>query len=390
MKIACTGDWHLHPFQEFSKPISVKWDDKYQRYINVLEGREMNSRLFNTLNGICDIRDYCVRYGIKYVLNAGDIFHKRGILDVETFNAAYQVIKSFSDYGIDLICIAGNHDQVDASDNPATSIHTLSKICTVIEQPSVFCTPKLRVCCLPYSKNKDLILDSLDEFAQNENRSESILLAHLGVGGAAVGSGMYLMTDEYTLDDLKARKWKYVVLGHYHRPQLLTQNAFYCGTPVQNSFSDELPDEENGGYNGFFVIDTEKENSIEFIPIRQPRFITVKTLEELSNASDENYYRLIADPQLANDLKNVDLGSSVKVEFDKTLDETDKRSDISLVDSPNKIVEKYIEQTKDGWKDLDGEILARVGSHILAEVVNGVSLSNWDYSTLFSSVQEGK
>ena len=360
MKIACTADWHIHQFQEFSKQITVTWSHPQKRFLQSTTGKEMNSRLFDILNGICDLREYCVKNNIKYVLNAGDVFHKRGNINVETFNAAYKVIESFNDMGVSLICIAGNHDQVDSSDNPATSIHTLSKICTVIEEPSVFCTSQFRVCCLPYSRNKNLIMDSLDEFAQNEDRSSSILLAHLGVTGAAVGSGMYTMIDEYTLDDLKASKWKYVVLGHYHRPQVLLPNTFYCGTPVQNSFNDELPDTENGGYNGFFVIDTESTN-VEFVPVCQPRFITVTSLDGVW--SPNNYYRMKVTAEKMEDINSDSIGDNVKLELEKDYSEI-SRSSISLSDDYAVTLKKYVDEKYDG----EDERILELGMEILNEV----------------------
>ena len=363
MKLACTGDWHIHQFQEFSNHITVSWSNSLKRFIQDTNGREMNSRLFNILNGICDLRDYCVENKIKYVLNAGDVFHKRGNINVETFNAAYKVIESFNDYGISLICIAGNHDQVDASENPSTSIHTLKKICTIIEEPSVFCTSQFRICCLPYNRNRDLMLGSLDEFAQNEDRSKSILLAHLGVSGAVVGSGMYVMTDEYTLDDLKASKWKYVVLGHYHRPQKLLENAFYCGTPVQNSFNDELPGKD--GYNGFYVIDLEQENSVEFVPIIQPRFITLNTPADLVDFwTPDNYYRVKVDSTKIDKIDQEQLSQNIKIELEKDYSE-ESRSAISLSDDYATVLRKYVEEkyTGDNPKILD------VGAEILHEAV---------------------
>ena len=105
MKIVCTADWHIHQFQDFSKQILVSWDDSTKHYYKSLHGKEMNSRLFNILDGIAQLRDYCRDNGIKYVLNAGDVFHKRGNINVDTFNAAHKIISSFRDCGIEMIFV---------------------------------------------------------------------------------------------------------------------------------------------------------------------------------------------------------------------------------------------------------------------------------------------
>lgn len=281
MKIVATADWHIHEFQEFSKSIPVIWDSHKMRFVESSTGRLMNSRLMNTLEGICDIRDYCISNKIKYVLNAGDVFHKRGTISVNAFNAAYKVISSFREAGIELIIIAGNHDQVDASDNPATSIYTFSNIATIIESPTILsisdgalrapedigrATPALtdkggsaaqvQILALPYSKNKNYLLSEFHRLMpQVENTKKSILMLHLGIQGGVVGSGMTMVNEDYQLSEFSPEKWRYIILGHFHRPQLLAANAFYTGTPVQNSFSDELPIEFYGGYNGFFLMD---------------------------------------------------------------------------------------------------------------------------------------
>ena len=33
MKIACTADWHIHAFSDFSKQLSVVWDSEINRFV---------------------------------------------------------------------------------------------------------------------------------------------------------------------------------------------------------------------------------------------------------------------------------------------------------------------------------------------------------------------
>ena len=362
MKVACTADWHIHQFQDFSKQISVKWDNSCKRFIKNLYGKPMNSRLFNILDGICDLRSYCTKNNIYYVLNAGDIFHKRGTLNVETFNAAYKVIESFKDVNIQLIAIAGNHDQVDSSVNPSTSIHTLQKIITVVEEPFIVNVDSLKIYCVPYNKDKDLVLKAINQFIKNCDSENNILLTHLGVTGGVVGSGMYSLTDEYTIEDLHSDKWKYVVLGHYHRPQLLSANTFYCGTPIQNSFNDELPISEHNGYNGFFVIDL-NEDTVKFVPIVKPRFITVNNVEDILD--EENYYRIKINSQNSESDEIENLGKNVRVEIEKNYKEL-PRSTIGLADDFQSAVKKYVKE-----KQPDSQTLESLGLKILTEALIG-------------------
>lgn len=348
MKIACTADWHIHEFQDFAKQILVKWDERRQRYVPSNLGKEMNSRLFHILDGICDMRDFCVTNKIYRILHAGDVFHKRGSISVNTFNAAHRILQTFGSYGIEMIIIAGNHDQVDSSIQPDTSIHTFAKSFEMIVAESPLVTTfsdyneQVSILCLPYRRDKHQVLSQFHQLKNNLDTRQSILLMHCGVTGGAVGSGMHLMTDDYSLDELQWDKWKYVVLGHYHRPQLLSHNTFYCGTPVQNTFNDELPDDENGGYNGFFVIDTAKRFDVEFIPLKQPRFITVDSVDKIKNYSSDNYFRVKTN---VDDVS--DVGDNVRVEVEKDY-KVDTRSSIGLADTFEEAAKKYHQENYTG------------------------------------------
>ena len=222
----------------------VVWDDEILRYCDItgsdgtdrwyeehwdVEAKELSSRFFNILNALCDMRDYCVKNKINHVLIAGDLFHKRGTIEVVVFNAIYKVLDSFYDVGIAVHLIAGNHDQVDASVIPTSSIHSFKDIAHVIEKPEYFTLDGLaEVVAIPYSKDKKFVLNSMEELREQcKDPERAILLCHVGITGGTVGSGMYSMKDEYSLKDLKSNHWKYLIAGHYHQPQLLDYNAIY-------------------------------------------------------------------------------------------------------------------------------------------------------------------
>ena len=383
MKLLCTGDWHLHNFTDFSKSFMVSWDDSIFRYTIVrgnsikTDSKEMNSRLFNILNGICDMRDYCSTHGITDVLMAGDLFHKRATIEVSVFNPAYKVLSSFRSLGINLHAIAGNHDDVDSSQIPMTSIHAFKDIIHVIEKPEYFTIEDTEVVAIPYSKDKKFVINSMKELREScKNPRQAILLCHLGVDGGLVGSGMYMMSDEYTLKDLMYDKWKYLVVGHYHQPQILEYNSIYCGTPVQNNFGDELKGKD--GYNGFFVIDTKKRWDIEFVPIIAPRFITFSSVEELENADadfiNSNYVRVKSTAEQADKIQNKletllgEKTQNIRLELEKSY-ESEHRSDVSVTQSFEDAVRTY---AKEKWeKEETLNVIIEQGLNILSEAMTG-------------------
>ena len=374
MRLIATADWHIHEFSDFSKVLSVTWDSTSQRFIELEapEAKPMNSRLFNILNGLCDMRDYAIHNGITHVINAGDVFHKRGNISVTAFNAVHKVLESFHRAGISMYIIAGNHDQVDASISPETSIHTFKDIACIFEKPQILSIASgmdgVDLAFVPYSKDKSFVIEQIHELKLQLNSKQSILVAHVGITGGRVGSGMYIMSDEYSLDDLEYNKWKYVVLGHYHQPQRLADNVIYAGTPVQNSFGDELLDDhEGGGFNGFYVLDTNEENSMQFVPIKAPRFITVKSPGELDRSIKEygenNFYRVKAS---TSDVEEIATMENVRVEVEKEYKEA-ARSDIGLNDTLQDAVIKY---SRENYKGTNSDI-TKFGLVILNSVLSG-------------------
>ena len=383
MKFVCTADWHAHNFNDFSKTLSVIWNEKSLRYEvtesneEILEIKEMNSRLFNILNGLCDMRDYCLQNKITEILFGGDMFHHRGTIDVTVFNSIYKVLDSFYQVGINIHAIAGNHDQIDNSLIPTSAIHAFKELIHVIEQPEYFTVNNTEIVAIPYSKDKKFVLESMKKLRkQCKDPRQAILLCHLGVDGGLVGSGMYMMSDEYSLRDLMYDKWKYVVVGHYHQPQILEYNSIYCGTPVQNNFGDELKGKD--GYNGFFVIDTERRWDIEFIPIIAPRFITFSSVKELEQADADfiksNYVRVKSTSSQADEiqdrLENMlgDNTQDIRLELEKDYS-VDQRSEVSVTQSFEDTVRTYA-QEKWETKETLNSVIAQ-GLDILNEAMTG-------------------
>ena len=359
MKILCTADWHLHNFSDFAKDLNVTWSDSELRYIKSQsnDSQLMNSRLFEILNALCYMRDYCLKNSISDVLMAGDVFHKRAIIDVTVFNSTYRILKSFKDSNINVHIISGNHDDVDSSLTPTTSLNTFYDIAHVIEDKEVFTIGDIEVVAVAYSKSKKKILNTIatlrDECKQPNN---AILLAHLGLTGAVTGSSNYTMKDEYNLTDLKPNLWSYIVLGHYHKPQLIknTNNTFYCGTPIQNNFNDEILDTE-GDYNGFYVINTEIKE-LNFQKIIAPRFVTLNSLEDLKKHDKEffsnNYIRIKSNSENEKKFKdildnNLKVKNEVRFELKKDYNK-ELRSDITISNSISDSLNIYIDEQYTG------------------------------------------
>jgi DNA repair exonuclease SbcCD nuclease subunit len=361
MKIAFITDIHAHAFNDYSRNVSCYWDEKFKRFTESDDGDIiLNSRLLNILNGLCDVRDYCVDNEIEYVLNGGDTFHRRTTIDVTTFNSTYKVLESFKECGIEQVIISGNHDNAINADNSPSSVETFRNFATVFTDLGTYELPDgTVVACVPWLKEKKRALQFMKENQSHSN----ILMAHLGVSGASLGSG-YIMSDDYSLSELKPDKWHYVLLGHYHKPQMLTDTCLYGGSLLQNDFGDE------GDYHGFFVIDTSKRWDIEMIPLEYPVFKTLypDTIDDYDK--DSIKHNFIRVQTTAKDVDKVQdsLGDISDVRIDVEKDYTkEARSDISVTMTYDDIVKTYVEETN-ASEDCDNDTLIRTGVEILRKV----------------------
>ena len=225
MKIACFADVHVDVRKEF----------------NEITDRSGSSRLDVILDGLRFIKDYCLENGITTAVCAGDLFNTRGKVSTLVFNETFRVCKEFSESGVHLILVAGNHDDIDNSDIPQSSLRPLDEIrnVTVVEKCGTLEYGNVRIHCTPYSKNTQIIKDYISSVEKEEGVTD-MLVAHLGVSGATVGSKEYPMQDAYSVSDLRPDFFKYVVLGHYHDRQILpgTNNSFYTGSPVPHTFGE--------------------------------------------------------------------------------------------------------------------------------------------------------
>lgn len=342
-KILAWGDLHAHPFTDFAEPDDITG----------------NSRLTSIVNCLKFMREYCVENGIKYALDAGDIFHKRKAVDTETFNLVFNEIKAFGEAGIKVIMIPGNHNQVDNSDLPSHSIEPFKEIpnVTVLDRFEPFEIDDFIVFPAPYSKNAEMVKKAIDEYAYtttNEGlEKKSILLAHLGVSGAFVGKSSYAMADSFTVEDLMPHAFRFVVLGHFHKYQDLGghHHVFYTGAPIQHNFNDSDQDK------GCWVLDLE-DGKKEFVEIPSPKFITVTDWKSVDPKTLEgNFVRYqVSSDEVEELAESLPENSKHRLEVQKVYEE-DKRVDVDFSMSFEEIVEKYAEEFNAEAKEVGLEIL---------------------------------
>jgi DNA repair exonuclease SbcCD nuclease subunit len=221
---------------------------------------------------------------------------------------------------------------------------------------------EIEVVCAPYTKNAQLVKDYIASVEKKD--IPQILLFHLGISGAFVGSGNYPMADAFKVEDLRPDLFKYIIGGHFHKRQYLDghPHAFYCGAPIQHSFGDEGEDK------GFFVVDTSRRWDVEFIPIPNPQFVTEEAKEVTEDHRDllelyverGDYVRILCTAeQLPQWEAIIPEGLKYKVELKKEYVQ-EERSEVKIGMGFEEIVAKYADENNPEAKEIGLELIRSV------------------------------
>ncbi len=253
MKIAAFADLHAHPFESFA---------------HTLEGG-INSRLADCIKALEEIIKYCRENDIRHIINAGDTFHVKSIINVTAFNAVFRVISQADDLKWHMI--PGNHDFA-TEDGKEHSLEAFS----VLRHVNIYNTPAettytlhgespLQLTFIPFIRNKKELAKTLREMPLYP-RHHHILVGHQYISDLTRLA--FKKEGDFEAKDLAA--WDMVLMGHYHVHGIVETTPYAgkrgasiisIGAPLQHNFGDR------GHKKGFVVIDTE-ELTCQHIPIK--------------------------------------------------------------------------------------------------------------------------
>lgn len=331
------SDFHMHVYEEFAKPDPDYPNDRFRDQINTLHttyetARSRRARLF---------------FG-------GDMFHKRGTIADNVFNAVYDAIAENRD--VETVLVRGNHD---SRTNQTVTDHWLKTLrhlphVTIVDTPQDILYDDINFYGIPYSDDTEYLKRKIEEFANSQAKTDkpSILVAHVGVDGSETGRYSHRLEGAFKVGDLFPDVFTYVALGHYHKRQFLggTDNVFYAGNTIQTSFADEGQDK------GIFYMDFQ--NKPEFIPIQNKKFITLTEIPpNAQELIDNNYVRFILpqDQATAVEIFKEDT-DNIRLEIQKEF-KTETRINIDMKSTEPEIVEAYCKEFYPDVTDLCLDIL---------------------------------
>lgn len=234
MRFLVFSDFHAHNFVEGSTRESHE----------TLPGL-FNSRLLAACKVLDEIRDYAVANEINNVVFCGDLFHKRMNIDVDVLNLIDHHISKFAEKYINIHMLVGNHDYADKFGN----VHSLQcfknhEHVNVLDKPGLFSLfdPNLPVesdhiygYSIPYYDDIERTKEALAAI----DTDCQLLLMHVGMQGARVGSDYVLVKDtDVQVTDIPKDRFQLCLFGHYHEHQRLFDNGWYVGATFQHNWGD--------------------------------------------------------------------------------------------------------------------------------------------------------
>jgi len=278
----------------------------------------LSSRLFDFLRCFDTAVDCAIERQADLIVFAGDAYRSREPNPTHQREFVQRIHRLVS-AGIPVLLVAGNHD-LPSLPAKASSLDVFSALevpgVTVIRRPQVIdqetksgiircaCLPALPRAALLQNEDRQLDADALRRALSRRltqvaasladrvaDFSPSILVAHIGVEGAMLGSEASLISGAEPVAPLEAvadPKYSYVALGHVHRFQEMNPRppVVYCGSLDRVDFGEE------GQEKGFVVVDIERDSaaspdgwrasppnpwraSYEFVPTPARRFLTI-------------------------------------------------------------------------------------------------------------------
>lgn len=289
------SDHHAHPFSYGAKETLVDtWDGE-----SILH----NSRLAAAYQVLKEINEYAFERGIRRIFFGGDMFHVREAVSTDAMNLMLDGVAQLAQGHREIHMIPGNHDYFDR-EGQVHSLKMFKHIPNVTVYDSDVSSRLLhtargdsyRVCFVPYTEDRKKAVAAIQSHALT-GKHPRILLAHLGMQGATVGSDYVLVSDgDLTVDDVPSDAFLGCFFGHYHQHQVLFKNGWFIGASHHHNWGDV------NTRRGFLHVKVHTDHvSFDFVETRAPRFIAVKAEDiETAGIRSTDFVKVITEKKMTD------------------------------------------------------------------------------------------
>lgn len=188
---------------------------------------------------------YCVEHKIFTVIQLGDFFDSRKIMDIELFKGLSELLQAFEDAGLTIISIIGNHDTYHKNTNEINAhmfFEKYKKFISIQEITKININDK-KCLFVPWV----LPGSDLDEFLIEATNSEYVF-GHFEIKDFEVVKGVKDQSSVLSPSLIKKNTKAKIISGHYHIQSEKGQ-ILYTGVPYQLTWN------EFDTNTGFFIYD---------------------------------------------------------------------------------------------------------------------------------------
>jgi len=233
MSVFLTADLQLHNHSSFGTLLPTGFSNRLQDGIHALDQVLAPAKKGDT------------------IVVLGDLFETQRAVDTSVMFAVSEWIGRVRDKGVKLILVAGNHDHYSRSG----TIHALKPFellgsVTVVSDHAILEIDGNQYIFFAYTDDTDALKERLQHVVAAlgpKHVGKRFLCLHQGVSGAMLASSLF--EGALGIEDLHPDKFDHVFLGHFHKPQSLTDKVTYLGSPYQ------VTSDESGDVKRFIKVD---------------------------------------------------------------------------------------------------------------------------------------
>jgi hypothetical protein len=239
------------------------------------------SKFFTVLNEIYG------EYKCDGLIDLGDTTDDRSAIPIPTINSLLSGLSLFEGWNVKLI---GNHEQY-TRDGSINIGKLFQKVFTVVDRVTAMDSPDSDAVFVfaSYPGSYPELIQELENMLHAYRGKKLILFGHFQVIGSALNSGLAY---DGVPKELVSR-FDMAFLGHVHKPQAITPNVHYVGSPFQQNFGESGEDKRVG------IFDTELFH-VEWIPMTELGFPIYRSVsakefvEQVSEESEDRYHVVLS------------------------------------------------------------------------------------------------
>lgn len=292
---------------------------------------------------------YLEEHNIDTVIQLGDLFDRRKYINfLSLAESRRYFFDELAKRNIKLIALIGNHDifwkESLSVNSPRLLLKDYTNI-TLVENPTAMMFDTMKIDIIPWicKENEKEIASFITE------SNADYCLGHFELSGFQMMKGI---ESHDGMDRSLLSSYNHVFSGHYHTKST-QDNITYLGTPYELAWNDE------GDVKGFYVLDTDKPEDVQFVVNTNQMFVKYYYDDEKEDprSIDTSYFA-------SKYVKLVVVNKKDFLKFDKFIESIYNKSPIEL-----KIIEDFSEFEADA---LDESIDLEDTMTLLSEYVDNI------------------